>query len=256
MKCFVFDIETVPDTNLGSELLGLDGIADEDIARAMSFHQMQEKGTDFLPLYQHRVVAISAAWRSSEGFKVWSLGDLDSDEAELIRRFYAGIDRYTPELVSWNGAGFDLPVLHYRALLHGIQSPRYWDKGDDNREFRFNNYLARFHWRHIDLMDVLAGFQGRARAPLDAIATMLGFPGKMGMAGDKVWDCFRNGELRKIRDYCETDVLNTYLIFLRFEYMRGHLDDVALEHEYGLVRDALENSGEDHLLEFARAWAA
>ena len=136
IRCLTFDIETVPDTSLGASLLGLDGISDQDIAKAMSFHQMQERGSDFLPLYQHRIVAISAAWRSADGFKVWSLGADDSDEKELIQRFYDGIDRYTPELVSWNGSGFDLPVLHYRALLHGVQSPRYWEMGDEDRSFR------------------------------------------------------------------------------------------------------------------------
>ena len=221
----------------------------------MAFHQMQERGTDFLPLYQHKVVAISAAWRSSEGFKVWSVGNEESDEKELVQRFFEGIDRYSPELVSWNGAGFDLPVLHYRALLHGVRSPRYWETGDEDRSFRYNNYLSRFHWRHIDLMDVLAGFQNRARAPLDAIATMLGFPGKMGMAGDKVWDCYRQGGIKQIRDYCETDVLNTYLVYLRFQYMRGHLDDTGLEEEYERVREVLRDSGEQHLQDFLAAWS-
>ena len=126
--------------------------------------------------------------------------------------------------------------------------------GDEDRSFRYNNYLSRFHWRHIDLMDVLAGFQNRARAPLDAVATMLGFPGKMGMAGNMVWDCFLNGGIRDIRNYCETDVLNTYLVYLRFQYMRGHLDDTDLEQEYSCVREALEASDETHLLEFLRVW--
>jgi len=252
----VFDIETIPDTRLGAELLGLQDIADEDVAKAMSFHQLQAKGTDFLPLYQHRIIAISAALRSPEGFRVWTLGTEDSDEKELVQRFYDGIERYTPQLISWNGTGFDLPVLHYRALLHGVQSPRYWETGDEDRDFRYNNYLSRFHWRHIDLMDVLAGFQHRARASLDAIATMLGFPGKMGMSGDKVWDCFCNGELSSIRNYCETDVLNTYLVYLRFQYMRGLLDNQGLQDEYQLVRDTLAQSEAEHIAAFARAWKA
>jgi len=254
MRCLAFDIETVPDTQLGAQLLGLTDIADEDIAKAMFFNQMQERSTEFLPLYQHRIVAISAAWRSADGFKVWSLGEEDSDEKELVQRFYDGIDRYTPDLVSWNGAGFDLPVLHYRALRNGVQAPRYWEMGDEDRSFRYNNYLSRFHWRHVDLMDVLAGFQNRARAPLDAVATMLGFPGKMGMAGDKVWGCFLEGGIRQIRDYCETDVLNTYLVYLRFQHMRGLLDDDGLAAELDLVRTTLESSGEVHLTEFSAAW--
>jgi predicted PolB exonuclease-like 3'-5' exonuclease len=254
MKCLAFDIETIPDTDLGAKLLGLEDIASEDVAKAMQFKQMQERGSDFLPLYQHRIVAISAAWRSNDGFKVWSLGDEDSSEKELVQRFYDGIERYSPVLVSWNGSGFDLPVLHYRALAHGVQASRYWEMGDNDREFRFNNYMSRFHWRHVDLMDVLAGFQNRARAPLDAVATMLGFPGKMGMAGNKVWDCYCNGEIKKIRNYCETDVLNTYLVYARFQFMRGLLDSTELEHEYSLVREVLKDPERPHLQEFSQAW--
>lgn len=255
MRCLAFDIETVPDTKIGADMLNLEGIADEDIAKAMQFNNMQEKGSDFLPLYQHRVVAISAAWRSADGFKVWSLGDEDSGERELVQRFFDGIERYSPTLVSWNGAGFDLPVLHYRALFHGVQAPRYWEMGDNDREYRFNNYLSRFHWRHVDLMDVLAGFNNRARAPLDTIAASLGFPGKMGMSGALVWDAFREGKIREIRNYCETDVLNTFLVYARFQFMRGELDRAGLQAEYELVRGVLEESGETHLQEFAAAWS-
>lgn len=88
------------------------------------------------------------------------------------------IEKYTPPLVSWNGGGFDLPVLHYRALVNGIAAPRYWNLGQDDRGFKFNNYISRYHMRHIDLMDVLAMYQARANAPLDALAKLCGFPGK------------------------------------------------------------------------------
>ena len=221
MNSLIFDIETVPDTELGAALLGLEGIAEEDVASAMFFHRAQETGSEFLPLYQHRVVAISAVLRSGEDFKVWSLGSPDSDEKEIVERFFAGVERYHPTLVSWNGSAFDLPVLHYRALKHGVQAPAYWDTGERSRDNRFNNYLSRYHQKHTDVMDVLAAYQPRAKAKLDAIALMLGFPGKMGMSGDKVWDAFRCGEIEAIRNYCETDVLNTYLVYLRFQHMRG-----------------------------------
>ncbi|MDX1516371.1 MAG: 3'-5' exonuclease, partial [Woeseiaceae bacterium] len=111
-----------------------------------------------------------------------------------------------------------------------------------------------YHWRHVDLMDVLAGFNARAYAKLDEIATLLGFPGKLGMSGDKVWDTYRNGGLRDIRNYCETDVLNTWLVFLRFEHMRGHLDDAGLKREFALVRSTLESLDQPHLTEFLAAW--
>ena len=187
MHCFAFDIETVPDVDLGRSLWDIEGLDDKDVGNAMMFRQQQKTGSEFLPLHQHRVVAISVALRTRDTFRVWTLGDVDADESEIVRRFFDGIERYAPNLVSWNGSGFDLPVLHYRALKHGIQAPRYWETGDGERDYRYNNYLSRFHWRHIDLMDVLAGFQMRGRASLDQIAVMLGFPGKLGMSGDKVW---------------------------------------------------------------------
>jgi predicted PolB exonuclease-like 3'-5' exonuclease len=82
--------------------------------------------------------------------------------------------------VSWNGGGFDLPVLHYRALRFQVQAPRYWETGDEDNAFRYNNYLGRFHWRHVDVMDVLSGYQARARASLSDTAVLLGYPGKLG----------------------------------------------------------------------------
>jgi predicted PolB exonuclease-like 3'-5' exonuclease len=254
MHCFAFDIETIPDTEFSRRMWNLDGLSDEDVGKAMQFKQVQKSGNDFLPLHQHRVVAISVALRSRDTFRVWTLGDKDADEAEIVQRFFAGIERYSPELVSWNGSGFDLPVLHYRALKLGIQAPRYWETGDNERDYRYNNYLSRFHWRHIDLMDVLAGFQVRGRASLDQTAVMLGFPGKLGMSGDKVWQCWLDGGIDEIRNYCETDVLNTYLVYLRFEYMRGRLDDKDLEREYELVRSSIAAMEAPHLDEFARAW--
>jgi hypothetical protein len=256
LNCFSFDIETIPDVDFGRRMWDLDGLSDEDVGSAMAFKQKQKTGSEFLPLHQQRIVAISVALRSGDNFRVWSLGDESSDEKELISRFYAGIERYAPVLVSWNGSGFDLPVLHYRALKNEVQAPTYWDVGEHNRETKFNNYLGRFHWRHIDLMDVLAGYQGRGRASLDQMAVMLGFPGKLGMSGDKVWPCWLDGGVKDIRDYCETDVLNTYLVFLRFEFMRGNLDEKHLHEEYDLVRRTLSEMGQEHLNQFLDAWPA
>jgi predicted PolB exonuclease-like 3'-5' exonuclease len=220
----------------------------------MRFRRLQETGSEFLPPHQQRIVAISVALRTADTFRVWSLGEADSDEAELVRRFFDGIERYAPDLVSWNGSGFDLPVLHYRALRHGIQAPRYWEVGDHDRDYRYNNYLSRFHWRHVDLMDVLSGFQMRGRASLEQMAVLLGFPGKLGMSGDKVWDTWLNGGIEDIRHYCETDVLNTYLIYLRFEHMRGSLDASDVAREFELVRRSLASMQRPHLDEFLAAW--
>ncbi len=252
----VFDIETVPDIeglrrlyDLGPEL----GAA--DIAEMAFQRRRQTTGNDFLPLHLHRVVAIACALRDRESFRVWSLGGLNEPEAELIRRFFDGIEKYTPQIVSWNGGGFDLPVLHYRGLVHGIRAPRYWELGEDDRDFKWNNYVNRYHTRHLDLMDILSLYQGRAAVPLDELARLMGFPGKMGMDGSQVWGAYQKGEIAAIRNYCETDVANTYLVFLGFQLMKGVFSEEEFRRESEFVRGTLEKSDEAHWKEFLSRWA-
>jgi len=254
MAVFVFDIETVPDVELGRRVYGLQGLSDKEVGYVMQAKRREESGSEFLSLEQQRVVAISIAMRQRDSFRVWSLGEPGAPEAELIQRFFDGVEKYTPDLVSWNGGGFDLPVLHYRALRHGIVAPRYWEQGDADQAFRFNNYLSRYHSRHMDLMDVLSSFQGRARVSLEGAALLLGLPGKLGMSGDKVWDAYLEGQIESIRNYCETDVLNTYLIFLRFELMRGRLLHEEYRGEVARVREVLTQQAKPHFQEFLAAW--
>ena len=254
MNLFVFDIETIPDIDGCRKLYDLHGLSDDDVARAVYQLRRQQTNTEFLRHHLHRVVAISAVLQTREGVRVWSLGDLESDEQDLLQRFFSGIERYTPRLVSWNGGGFDLPVIHYRSLLYAIDASHYWETGQNDTSFRYNNYLSRYHERHTDLMDVLAGFQPRANAALDEIAVMCGYPGKMGMSGGAVWEAYQRGELEAIRNYCETDVLNTYLVYLNFERNRGNLDTSQYQAACQQLRDELKASEKPHLLEFEAAW--
>lgn len=252
-----FDIETIPDAQAGRRVLGLEDLDDEGVVRAMRHLRSQEtEGSDFQRHYLHRIVAISVLLERGDSVTLFSLGEPDEDEPRAIERFFEGIDRFTPVLVSWNGGGFDLPVLHYRALLHGISAPRYWETGDEDNSFRYNNYLNRFHQRHLDLMDVLSGYQQRAAAPLDQIAALLGLPGKLGMHGSMVWDAYREGRMEAIRDYCETDVLNTYLVYLRFELMRGRITQSGWEARCERVRETLREMQKPHLDEFLEHWQA
>ncbi|HYC35202.1 MAG TPA: 3'-5' exonuclease [Usitatibacter sp.] len=251
----VFDIETVPDVTGLRRLWDLDAeVSDAAVVDLASQRRRQATGSDFLPPHVQRVVAISCALRSDEGVRVWSLGAVEEPEPQLIKRFFDGIEKYTPQLVSWNGSGFDLPVLHYRALVHGVPGCCYWDQGDNDREFKFNNYLSRFHTRHTDLMDVLAGFVNRAWAPLHEIAQLCGLPGKLGMDGSQVAEAFARGEVAAIRDYCETDVANTYLLYLRFQLIRGALDTAGYEREVGVFRDWLGQQASPHWLQFRKLW--
>ncbi len=255
MNILVFDIETVPDIEAAKKLFDLHGLSDDDVAKAVFHKRRQEANTEFLRHHMHKIVAISVVLQTRQGVKVWSLGDENSDEQDIIQRFYDGIERYTPRLVSWNGGGFDLPVIHYRTLLYDINAAHYWETGQNDSSFRYNNYISRYHDRHTDLMDVMAGYQPRASAPLDQIASMCGFPGKMGMDGGQVWPAYAAGKIKQIRDYCETDVLNTYLVYLRFELNRGHIDTVRYQQRCEELKQYLVAMKQAHCDEFLANWA-
>lgn len=255
LNILAFDIETIPDIQGGKRLYNLEGLNDDEIARVMFTKQIELRDTDFLPLHLHRVIVISIVMRRGEDFKVWSLGTRDSAEKETIARFFEGIERYTPTLVSWNGGGFDLPVLNYRSLILGVAAPRYWDVGDQDREFKWNNYINRFHYRHTDLMDVLSGFQMRGSAPLDQVSVLCGLPGKLGMDGAQVWGAYQEGRFDDIRDYCETDALNTYLLYLKWELTRGMLTNAQLKKEFDLARHELSKENKPHFNRFLQAWS-
>jgi predicted PolB exonuclease-like 3'-5' exonuclease len=255
----VFDIETIPDVAGIRRLHELPAVlSDAEVAEFAFQKQRAKNGSDFLPHHLQRVVVISCVLRSDEGFKVWSLAEPKLDEAGIVQRFFTGIEKYTPQLVSWNGGGFDLPVLHYRGLIHGVTAPRYWDLGEgdyrDSRDFKWNNYISRYHQRHLDLMDLLAMYQPRANAPLDDLAKLMGCPGKLGMDGSAVWQGWLEGRIDDIRDYCETDVVNTYLVYLRFQQMRGAMSAEEHQTELAFVREQLAATGAGHWQEFLAAW--
>lgn len=255
----VFDIETIPDVAGLRRLNDLPTtLSDAEVAELAFQQRRARSGNDFLPLHLQRVVTISCVLRAGETFKVWSLSEPDQGEGEIIQRFFDGVEKFTPQLISWNGGGFDLPVLHYRGLLHGVTAPRYWDLGDgdyaDSRDFKWNNYISRYHTRHLDLMDLLALYQPRASAPLDELAKLMGFPGKLGMDGSKVWEAWQAGRSAEIRDYCETDVVNTYMVYNRFRRLRGELTVEEEVAEVAFVRRQLDQIGAPHWQEFLAAW--
>ena len=251
----VFDLETIPDVSGLRTLLGSNAALSDAEVAAQAFAARREKtGSDFLQHHLHRVAAISCVFRDDEGFRVRSLGSLDDAEPKLIQDFYRIVERYTPQLVSWNGGGFDLPVLNYRALIHGINAARFWEMGDEDRDFKWNNYLSRYHTRHLDLMDHLAMYTGRANAPLDDLAKLCGFPGKMGVDGSQVWSLYQEGRLQEIRDYCETDVVNTYLVYCRYQLLRGRLTRDAYDAEIALVRTSLQTIDAPHWRDYLSMW--
>lgn len=243
-----FDIETVPDVEAlrATHEFSAD-ITDEEVVDMALRLRRQEKSNDFLPPHMQRIAVISCVMRYFDGtappLKILSLASPEYDEAAMVETFFRTINKHTPQLVSWNGGGFDLPVLHWRAMKHGITAPRYWQThGADEHydKFRWNNYTSRYHERHLDLMDAMAMYQARGFVGLDVAAKMCGLPGKIGIGGAEVWAAWRAGKTDDICKYCEADALLTYLLFVRFQYFRGALP--SIDEEYKTVRACLEAS--------------
>ena len=252
----VFDIETIPDIEGLRSLRGADAAQTDAEVLAGELAERKAAGkSDMLPLYLQRVLVISCVYRNTKGLTVQSFADrTGQEEGSIIQIFFAKLDKHQPQLVSWNGGGFDLPVLHYRGLRHGVVADKYWDMGEDDREYKWNNYISRYHTRHLDLMDLLALYQARANAPLDAMAKLCGLPGKLGMDGSQVHAAFLDGKLEDIRRYCETDVMNTWLMYCRFQKMRGGFSAIEHDNEVALARQTIAATDEPHWAEYLAAW--
>ena len=249
-----FDIETVPDCPGIRRLYDLpEDLADAEVAEVAYQKRRAVTGNDFLPPHLQRVVVISCVLRQEDEVRVFSLGEPDAAEPAAIQRFFDGLNRYSPQIVSWNGRNFDLPVLIARGLIHGVTAACFWDTGQDNKDAKWANYINRFHERHLDLMDVLSMYGGRG-APLHDVARLSGFPGKLGVGGGQVWDSYREGKLASIRDYCEADCVNTYLLYLRFQQMRCAFGGEQYQRETALMRSFLEKQNKPHWKEFLSLW--
>lgn len=259
---FVFDIETIPDTAIVPALTGVESADVGELRTALeNYHLNQTEGRNGFPRQPfHRVVAVSfleaSITRDERGMESYTLKNLASsrkdDEREVIKGVFDYLERIKPRLVSYNGRTFDVPVLKYRAMHHGVQARWFYMVGD-----KWNSYQSRYSadW-HCDLLDVLSDFGASSRVKLDEVCTILGFPGKFGVDGSKVAEMYDNGQLQEIKDYCETDVLNTYLVYLRLMQHQGRISTANYNKALADAIHYLEehSSARPHLAEFLTAW--
>ena len=211
----VWDLETVPDASSYALAFGVENWTADQAREAM--------GNTFPKLPYHKIICIGAliAVRNTVGWQLKSIGAPhigQRSEKDLIKTFVDRIEDLRPKLVTFNGASFDLPVLRYRAMIYGLAAP-----GLARRPY-FNRYTDDA----TDLCDVLASFDARSKASLNELSRILGFPGKPDdISGSSVEEYFKRGEIQKIADYCESDVTNTYRVWLRYELFRGALTPEA-----------------------------
>ncbi len=223
LPVLVFDIETLTDLKSGAHLYGLD-LEQADLEQALTKLRRQESGMDFQRLPLHEIVCISGLWIDENGaMRLFSFSQAQWSEAEILSKFLSIFDKRHPTLVSWNGSQFDLPVILFRAMYHGLSAPSLFDQGEIDQQKRYNNYQNRYHHRHVDLMDVMAMFNGRHFQKLDDVAHLLGYPGKRGLSGYFIPDYVKQQQWLELSSYCEGDVLNTWLIYLRWSLLKGQM---------------------------------
>jgi 3'-5' exonuclease len=235
----VFDLETVPDLAAFAAANGLEGKPLEEIRSTL--------GDKFPKHLYHSIVCIGAliAEKQDGIWHVIASGAPhvgERSEKQLIEDFVGKIGELQAQLVTFNGSGFDLPVLRYRAMLNRVSAPGLSARG----------YFNRFSEDNVDLCDVLASFSPNAKATLHEISRAFGLPGKpTDVDGGSVEEMFRAGRLTDISEYCETDVLNTYRVWLRYELFRGRqTQQEFLASEDNLVGFIRERASKAHLAQF------
>ena len=192
--------------------------------RAMEIFK-EKTGSEFLPVCFHRVVSISAVMADGFG-RFLRVSTLDGEnERDKIAKFLAFIEDFNPRLVSFNGRGFDLPMIMARAMCYDLSAAAYFETNDrDNNKSKWENYRSRYDGRfHLDLLDHISDFGAVRGLKLDHICASVGLPGKYDVHGDQVLQLYYGGEQAKIDEYCRSDVLNTYWLFLKYELLRGKI---------------------------------
>jgi len=227
----VVDCESIPDGRLLNMVkyggLGLSEESAIEKAREDA-RQNSNTGSDFIPYTFQIPVAVCVA-RVAADFSLQAVACLDTPlyrPREIVKKFWLGLSFYTRcKLVTFNGRGFDLPLLELAAFRYGFPARDYFARGRN----RFNGDLDLMDW--MTNYGASRGFAGG----LDLLAKMLGKPGKLDVSGDQVYEMYRAGRYQEINDYCMFDTLDTYFVFLRTRILTG---DVTPEQEAELVAKA------------------
>src|SRR5689334_1838539 len=238
----IWDLETVPDLKGFAAAHDLVGKTDAEVREAI--------GDKFPKHIYHSIICIGAlvAHREPNRWAVDALGAPhvgERPERALITAFVTRIAELAPQLVTFNGSSFDLPVLRYRAMVHGIAAPG----------LAARPYFHRYTEDAVDLCDVLSSFSSQGKATLHELCRVMGLPGKPdGISGAEVEKYYRDGHIREIAEYCESDVVNTYRVWLRYELFRGRLTDATFRaSEANLVEYIRSHANsKPHLAELAR----
>lgn len=211
---FVFDLETVPDLELIRRIMTDPPTGDAELLQRAG-EEIGSPKSGFLPPMFHRVVCWVGLWIDNMGQPVNQSDWAGVDEDEGLRRLFNELLTYKDfDLIHHNGKGFDLPVLLYRSLRHGLQMPM--RLGHHDIRYRFSQH-------NTDLTDEFSNYGASSYPKLKQLGALIGIPFKQTGDGDRVADLFSDGRHADILTYCHEDVMGTYLVWLHLQYTRGDL---------------------------------
>ncbi|MGO2386453.1 MAG: 3'-5' exonuclease [Psychrobacter sp.] len=259
----VFDIETVADVDAARRIYPqLADLNDTDALSALTAIRTQEAGHDFMRLPLQRIVCISALYIKDGNLSLFSLTADKFSEKEILAKFFRAFNdlETLPQLISWNGSGFDIPVLIYRAMQYDLSAPWLFEEGERIKNMRFDNYVNRFHTRHLDLMDRFSQYGASRREAMDIVASLYGLPGKTDVDGSMVGSLVNTGDWQTLSIYCESDVMNTWLIYLRWLRLTGQLSsqdfDGWQQQSYDYLAKYTQTDGSPRHQEFIADWSS
>ena len=261
---FVFDIETIPDIRAAKNLLHMPNASTPELRQALTKYHLDltDQKNSFLRQPFHQIIAISFLeaeivrdFSGCEFYKIIDIrsgGDLVATEADLVKGFFSHLKKNLSRLVSFNGKNFDMPVLKYAAMKHEVEAAWLYKSGD-----KWNNYNQRYSldW-HCDLAEAFSDFGASAKVKMNELCAAFGLPGKIGVDGSQVMPMYDKGKLQEIRDYCETDVINTYLLYLVYQHHNGTITKESFVKCKKNLEEFLEEKSliKPHFAEFLREY--
>lgn len=248
VKYLIFDIETVGDGDLIRKVrYPADDLTPREALVRYRKQLMEETGKDVLPLTFVLPVSVAIA-KVAADYRLLELTVLDSPEfrpQEIVRRFWQGWQHYQrPTLVTFNGRGYDVPVLEVAAFRFGLSIPAWFNV--DSRAFEQSRNRYNYD-SHLDLQELLTNFGSfRMNGGLNLLAHLIDKPGKAGIDGSQVQDLYHEGHVDRINDYCRCDVLDTYFVFLRSRVLLGKLTLPEEQTLTDMTRELLSEQAENH----------
>lgn len=209
---FIFDVETIPDFEFIRNVLN-DPDSDEDELLLTASEELARNKSGFLPPMYHRVISWVGLWIENTGQPRQKLSWNGNDEKEGLLKIFEAIGTYKDfGLIHHNGKGFDIPLITYRAMKHGLQMP-----------VRMNDYEIRYRYskHNVDLVDEFSNYGASSWPKLKHLGQLIGIPFKQTGEGNEVLAMYRRGELDLIEHYCYEDVMATYIIWLYHQYTIG-----------------------------------